>query len=276
MPLAIFGISSNAANVVVSGLILLLVAIWFALVLFTFNDSRRRVEDPFLVGCATFASFIFPFFGTIIYTIVRPGEYLEDARERELEVRDTEARLRHHEANSCRKCGTPTQPDFIKCPACRTRLKQPCPSCSKPVGLNWKLCPYCEETLIEPKRSSRRESSKPDERKGRGRRKDSGRKATAAAEKKPSGARAASSSKPDSDARPSRRRGTDSRESGRSADPVESDRPETADPALHSSRSSRRRVVGTDEDQAAKPINSGDAVPEGGDAVPRSQDTETR
>ncbi len=177
MPLAIFGISSNAANVVVSGLILLLVAIWFALVLFTFNDSRRRVEDPFLVGCATFASFIFPFFGTIIYTIVRPGEYLEDARERELEVRDTEARLRHHEANSCRKCGTPTQPDFIKCPACRTRLKQPCPSCSKPVGLNWKLCPYCEKTLIEPKRSSRRESSKSDERKGRGRRKDSGRKA---------------------------------------------------------------------------------------------------
>jgi len=283
MPLALFGISSNVANVVVWGLVLLLVAIWLALVLFTFNDSRRRVEDPFLVGCATFASFLFPFFGTIIYTILRPGEYLDDARERELEVRDTEARLRQHEANSCRKCGTPTQPDFLKCPACRTRLKQPCPSCSRPVGLRWKLCPYCEKTLIEPKRSSRRGASKTDDRKSRGRRRggdgkpaaddrqtetETGKKASGD-EKKRSATRAASGSEPESDSRSSRRRITDSREAGASADDRKADRAESSEAARRGSRPSRRKVAVSDDDPADEPINSGEAAPDGRDTESR-------
>ena len=46
-----------------------------------------------LVGCATVAS-LFPFIGTIVYSIVRPPEYLEDAHEREVEIRAAEARLR--------------------------------------------------------------------------------------------------------------------------------------------------------------------------------------
>ena len=45
-----------------------------------------------LVGCATAAS-LFPFVGTVIYLIVRPPEYLEDVRERELEIAAAEARL---------------------------------------------------------------------------------------------------------------------------------------------------------------------------------------
>ncbi len=45
-----------------------------------------------LVGCATAAS-LFPFVGTIIYMILRPPEYLEDVRERELEMQAAEARL---------------------------------------------------------------------------------------------------------------------------------------------------------------------------------------
>ena len=45
-----------------------------------------------LVGCATAAS-LFPFVGTIVYMILRPPEYLEDVRERELEMQAAEARL---------------------------------------------------------------------------------------------------------------------------------------------------------------------------------------
>ena len=69
MPLAIFGITSNVLNLVVTFALLGLVAIWIALIVFTFNDARRRISDPFLVACATAASF-FPFIGTVIYTIV--------------------------------------------------------------------------------------------------------------------------------------------------------------------------------------------------------------
>lgn len=154
MPLAIFGIENTALNLVVTILVLVLVAVWLALIAFTFTDARRRISDPFLVGCATAAS-LFPFIGTLVYSILRPPEFLEDVRERETEIRESEIRLRHLEHSSCHKCGTPAESDFLRCPACRTRLKNPCPECSRPVGIEWKLCPYCEKTLIAPRRSSR-------------------------------------------------------------------------------------------------------------------------
>ena len=57
-----------------------------------------------LVACATAAS-LFPFIGTIVYLIVRPPEYLEDVRERELEIAAAEARLRSLEHPHCQYCG---------------------------------------------------------------------------------------------------------------------------------------------------------------------------
>lgn len=154
MLFAIFGITDTALNVVVTLLLLVLVAVWIAMIVFTFTDARRRISDPFLVGCATAGSF-FPFIGTLVYTILRPPEFLDDVRERETEIQESEIRLRHLEHSSCRKCGSPVESDYIRCPACRARLKEPCPSCSKPVGLDWKVCAYCETTLVAPKRSSR-------------------------------------------------------------------------------------------------------------------------
>jgi predicted Zn-ribbon and HTH transcriptional regulator len=154
MPLAIFGINNTALSLAVTFVILSLVAIWIALIVFTFIDARRRIADPFLVGCATAAS-LFPFVGTVVYTILRPAELLEDVRERDIEMRSAESELRHREANSCHKCGFPTHPDYVRCPACRSRLKEPCPSCDRPVGLKWKVCPYCEHTLIASKRTTK-------------------------------------------------------------------------------------------------------------------------
>jgi hypothetical protein len=81
--LAVFGINSDGLNTAVQLLILFLVVIWLALIYYTYADARRRIADPMLIGCATAAS-LFPFVGTIVYMIVRPPEYLEDVREREL------------------------------------------------------------------------------------------------------------------------------------------------------------------------------------------------
>src|SRR5687768_13427651 len=78
-----FDIDNNALNTAVNVLVLVLVVLWVALIFWTYADARRRIEDPMLVGCATLAS-VFPFVGTIVYTIVRPPEYLEDLRLREL------------------------------------------------------------------------------------------------------------------------------------------------------------------------------------------------
>ena len=96
-----------------------------------------------LVACATAAS-LFPFVGTIVYLIVRPPEYLDDVRERELEIAAAEARLASIEHQHCPYCGFEIEKTFLRCPSCLRRLKEPCTDCGKPLDPRWKICPYCE------------------------------------------------------------------------------------------------------------------------------------
>lgn len=155
MAIATFGISNNGLNLVVNLLILGLVVVWLALIVYTYLDAKRRISDPFLVGCATLASFI-PYLGTAIYAIVRPPEFLEDAHERELEIKAAELRVRQLTEHSCPGCGFPVEKNFLRCPECQRRLKHPCPTCSKPVDPKWALCPYCESALGQGERPRRK------------------------------------------------------------------------------------------------------------------------
>src|SRR5919202_6414327 len=143
-PLAIFGINSSGLNLAIKLLILFLVAIWAALVFWTYADARRRIEDPMLIGCATAASLFFPFVGTVVYMIVRPPEYLDDVRERELEIAAAEARLSQVQHLSCPYCDFEIEKTFLRCPSCLRRLKEPCGTCGRPLDPRWKICPYCE------------------------------------------------------------------------------------------------------------------------------------
>ena len=143
LPLAIFGIENDGVNLAINLLILFLVVVYLALIAYTYLDARRRLEDPVLVGCATVAS-LFPFLGVIIYSILRPPEFVEDRRERELEIRASGLRVRQLEENSCPNCEHPVERTYLRCPNCRARIKDPCESCGKPVDPRWSLCPYCE------------------------------------------------------------------------------------------------------------------------------------
>jgi hypothetical protein len=161
-PLAIFGIENDALNLAVNVLILVLVVIWLALVYWTYADARRRIGDPLLVACATAAS-LFPFVGTVVYLIVRPPEYLEDVRERELEIQAAEARLQSLQHEHCSHCGFEVESEFLRCPSCLRRLKEPCGVCSKPLDPRWKICPYCEaevgQAAAEPRRTRPRRAA---------------------------------------------------------------------------------------------------------------------
>jgi hypothetical protein len=157
MSLAIFGISNGGLNLVVSLLVLGFVVVWLALIVYTYLDAKRRISDPFLVGCATLASF-FPYIGTAVYAIVRPPEFLEDAHERELEIKAAELRVRQLTELSCPNCEYPVEKSFLRCPHCQRRLKDPCPSCRKPVDPRWALCPYCETEL---QRAGKRPKKRP-------------------------------------------------------------------------------------------------------------------
>jgi hypothetical protein len=107
-----------------------------------------------LVICATVAS-LFPFVGTILYVIVRPPEYLDDIRERELEMQAAEARL--HELNYmlCPQCDYEVEKEFLRCPSCTRKLRDPCLTCGRPLDPAWKLCPYCEAGLNDVPASGR-------------------------------------------------------------------------------------------------------------------------
>jgi hypothetical protein len=155
MATAIFGINNSGLSLVVNLLILMLVVVWLALIVYTYLDARRRISDPFLIGCATLASFI-PYIGTAVYAIVRPPEFLEDARERELEIKAAELRVRQLTEHSCPGCGFPIEKNFLRCPECQRRLKNPCPSCKRPVDPGWALCPYCETALGDRERPRRK------------------------------------------------------------------------------------------------------------------------
>src|ERR671925_1038487 len=165
-PLAVFGIENDGLNLAVNLLILCLVVIWLATVYWTYADARRRMEDPMLIGCATAAS-LFPFVGCVVYMIVRPPEYLDDVRERELEMQAAEARLHSLNYFLCPHCDHEVEKEFLRCPNCMRKLKDPCVNCGKPLDPAWAICPYCEAEIpgVTPTaRRRRRRRSSSDER----------------------------------------------------------------------------------------------------------------
>jgi Double zinc ribbon len=158
LPLAYFGIESNGLNLVIDLLILFLAVLYLSLIYWTYADARRRIIDPMLIGCATAAS-LFPFVGTIVYLILRPPEYLEDVRERELEMQAAEARLHDLDQGLCPHCDYRVERDFIRCPSCLRKLKERCVNCSRPLDQAWTICPYCEAEVpgvVSPRARRRR------------------------------------------------------------------------------------------------------------------------
>src|SRR5436190_2928805 len=146
--LALFGITNSGLNLFVNLVVLFLVVVWIALIAWTYLDARRRIKDPVLIACATGAS-LFPFVGTIVDAILRPPEFLDDARERALEIRASQLRVRQLQEQSCPNCEHPIERTYLRCPNCKSRVKDPCDSCGKPIDPRWTLCPYCE-TPVQP------------------------------------------------------------------------------------------------------------------------------
>ncbi len=155
---AIFGIENGTINTVVQLVLLGFVVLWLALVWYTFADARRRLDDGLLIGSAVLAAIVFPFVGTFVYMIVRPPEYLEDVRERELEMQAAEARLIASDYQLCPHCDEAVAKDFLRCPHCLRKLRDRCGSCTRPLDPDWLICPYCEAEIpgVTPQRRPRR------------------------------------------------------------------------------------------------------------------------
>jgi hypothetical protein len=152
----IFGIHNHTASLIVDLALVVLAIIWLALIYWTFADARRRIADNILVACAAVTSF-FPFIGTLVYMIVRPPEYLEDVHERDLEIRAAQARISQIGSHTCPYCDHQVEREFLRCPHCLRKLKDPCSSCGKPLEAAWQICPYCEtDRGLDPSVTQRR------------------------------------------------------------------------------------------------------------------------
>ena len=147
MTLASF-LSSGTQHAILNGLAFFAFVLWLSLGYWTYKDAKRRMEDPLLIALCTVLGLIPPFLGPFVYMLFRPPEYLEDVRERELEIKAMEERLARRDLY-CPVCRAEVSNEFLVCPVCTTKLKQACVNCKAPLEALWQVCPYCE-TSVEP------------------------------------------------------------------------------------------------------------------------------
>ena len=83
------GILDDVPGGIVILLIVFGVAVWLALIRWTHTDARRRLRSGELIRGAT-AVAVLPLIGPVIYMILRPSEFLEDAYEREISIASSE------------------------------------------------------------------------------------------------------------------------------------------------------------------------------------------
>ena len=121
---------------------------WLASAFWVYKDAKRRIEDPWLLAMAVALGIFPPFIGPIIYMLFRPPEYLEDVRERELEIKAMEDSLL---GDRCPVCRADVDPSYLACPVCTTKLKQACRGCKAPLEPLWQICPYCETPVETPR-----------------------------------------------------------------------------------------------------------------------------
>ena len=159
-----FDFFSTGTWTIVRNLAILFVAVfWLAVAVWVYKDARRRIEDPWLVAMATLIGLVPPFIGALVYLLLRPPEYLEEVRERELEIRAMEDRLANRNLH-CPVCRAQVESTFLICPVCTTKLKQACASCKAPLEALWQVCPFCEtpvETAPQLGKTQWLESSRP-------------------------------------------------------------------------------------------------------------------
>jgi hypothetical protein len=118
-----------------------LIALWFALVAWTFRDIEARSRSVFTQVFSTLLVVLFFVPGLLLYLILRPKETLDQAFQRALEEEYLLQDL--DDLPLCPGCQRSVDPEFVLCPHCQTALRVPCPACSRLIDIRWHVCPYC-------------------------------------------------------------------------------------------------------------------------------------
>jgi RNA polymerase subunit RPABC4/transcription elongation factor Spt4 len=118
-----------------------LVALWVALVIWTYRDVRARARDRLVHFLAAALVALLNLPGILVYLVLRPSRTLEEEYQQTLEE---EALLQSIEDQSvCPGCERRIKDDWLVCPSCQTKLRKPCHVCGRLMELPWNICPYC-------------------------------------------------------------------------------------------------------------------------------------
>ncbi len=118
-----------------------LVALWAALIVWTYRDIRARHRDRLVHLLATALVALLTLPGVLVYLVLRPPRTLDEEYQQTLEE---EALLQSLEDQSvCPGCERRIGEEWLVCPTCHTKLRKPCHSCGRLMELPWNICPYC-------------------------------------------------------------------------------------------------------------------------------------
>ncbi len=131
----------NIFQVIATFLVAFLVVLWMTLCFWTFRDIQSRTRDIIAQIFATLLVFFFNIPGVLLYILVRPKETQVQTYERSLQEEYMLQDLEEREI--CATCRVKTQPDFLFCFNCRTRIRRECGGCGQLVKLKWASCPFC-------------------------------------------------------------------------------------------------------------------------------------
>lgn len=121
------------------------VALWFALVVWTYRDAVARSRNSAMQIFSTLIVVLFFIPGTVIYLLLRPRETLDEKQQRWIEEEYLAQEL--DDVSVCPSCNHTVRDEWIYCPDCRYQLRRPCTACGRLVESGWEICAFCGADL---------------------------------------------------------------------------------------------------------------------------------
>lgn len=140
--------------------------LWLSIIIWVTRDILSRSNNLFFQAFSILLVIGLPIVGVLLYLIIRPGKTLMEKYYEQLEtgVLQTEQKEMDNENQTCNKCLTRVEDDFVFCPSCGDQLKKVCSYCKKPFENKWDICPYCGKAprAKAPTRMGRKTFKKPE------------------------------------------------------------------------------------------------------------------
>lgn len=132
-------------------------ALWFALVVWTYRDAVQRSRNSLMQVFSTLIVVLFFIPGVVIYLLLRPRESLDERQQRWVEEEYLAQEL--DELSICPSCSRGVRDEWIYCPACRFQLRRACQACGRLVETGWEACAFCGVDLrVSAERTPHRET----------------------------------------------------------------------------------------------------------------------